>query len=156
LGLCLAALSFPTAAAPAGVAPDVATPTPTGTPTVALPDLQVSALANPPALVVAGASFTVTDTTTNFGTAPAVPSTTGYVLSLDRTLSREDTAVGARAVPGLAPGTSSTGAVPATVPTSQAPGAYFLIACADAQRVVTEGDESNNCRASATTVQVLA
>lgn len=35
------------------------------------------------------------------------------------------------------------------------PGSYYLIACADNTTTVTESDETNNCLASTTTVQVL-
>src|SRR5262249_5416351 len=117
---------------PAAIPPPTATPTATPTPTASLqlPDLRVSALANPPASVSAGAPFKVTDTTTNFGTAAAVHSTTGYFLSSDRAVSKGDTQIGSRAVPELAPGASSTGSARASVPATMQPGAYFLIACA--------------------------
>jgi subtilase family serine protease len=51
-------------------------------------------------------------------------------------------------------GSSSSGSVRVTAPNSTAFGAYYLLACADDTLRVTELDELNNCRASATTVQV--
>ena len=41
-----------------------------------------------------------------------------------------------------------------TIPTSTPLGTYFLLACADDAKVVPETDETNNCVASAGTVQV--
>src|SRR5262249_56195105 len=40
------------------------------------------------------------------------------------------------------------------LPAATAPGTYFLLACSDDAKVVAEGDETNNCRASAATVTV--
>jgi subtilase family serine protease len=34
------------------------------------------------------------------------------------------------------------------------PGSYTLVGCADSGKVVAESDEDDNCKASATTVQV--
>ena len=50
--------------------------------------------------------------------------------------------------------TADLARVSVTVPSNMALGAYYLIACADNTTTVTESDETNNCRASATTVQV--
>jgi subtilase family serine protease len=52
---------------------------------------------------------------------------------------------GTRAVPALPAGSVSTGTVSVTVPLAVAPGAYFLIACADDLDVVPESNEANNC-----------
>jgi hypothetical protein len=40
------------------------------------------------------------------------------------------------------------------VPTTTPTGSYFVLACADWKKVVTERDEGNNCRASATKVTI--
>jgi subtilase family serine protease len=53
-------------------------------------------------------------------------------------------------------GASSTGTVSVTVPGATALGTYFLLACADDTGTQAESNEGNNCRASATTVQVQA
>jgi len=50
----------------------------------------------------------------------------------------------------------TTIAATVTVPSNMTPGAYYLIACADNTGNVTEIDETNNCLASDTTVQVTA
>ena len=42
----------------------------------------------------------------------------------------------------------------ATIPANTAVGPYYLLACADDTAAIPETNESNNCRASAGTVQV--
>jgi subtilase family serine protease len=61
---------------------------------------------------------------------------------------------GARSVPGLAPGAQASGSVTVTIPSATPPGAYRLLACADATGAVVESAETNNCLASATTLTV--
>jgi subtilisin family serine protease len=119
------------------------------------PDLVITSLLNPPATVVAGGSFTVTDTTKNSGTATAGGSTTRYRLSTDATITGSDVLLtGSRSVPSLATGVSSGGSIAVTVPSTVAPGTYYLGACADDPGAVTESNETNNCRASTTTIKV--
>jgi hypothetical protein len=61
-----------------------------------------------------------------------------------------------RAVPVLAPGTSSVAAaaVTVTIPSTTPLNTYYLLACADYANAVTEIDEVNNCLASASPIQV--
>jgi YD repeat-containing protein len=119
------------------------------------PDLVVSTLNNPPAGAVIGSSFSVTDTTANTGQATAGASTTRYRLSLDNTITSGDPLLtGSRSIPSLAVGANSNGSVTATIPTNLAPNTYFLGACADDLAVVGESSETNNCRASTTTIIV--
>ena len=119
-------------------------------------DLEETAVGNPPAVVVLKQKFSVTDTVQNHGVA-AGETTTRYYFSLDSVLSSGDKRLsGKRVVPGLASGASSMGTVNVTVPVSIKVGFYFLIACADDLEVEAETNESNNCRASATTVEVRA
>jgi CARDB len=121
------------------------------------PDLVESAVSNPPATVGFGQHFSVTDTVSNQGGGFAPASSTRYYLSPDATKSITDKLLGgARSVRLLEPGTSSTGSRTVNVKSSIAPGTYFLLACADDKNVVVEGDETNNCRASSTTVVVVA
>jgi hypothetical protein len=61
---------------------------------------------------------------------------------------------GARVVPGLKPGTGSTGAATVGIPPVTPAGTYYLLACADDSRMVKEGTETNNCLASATRVTI--
>ena len=130
----------------------------TGTIQVTAPDLKETALTNPPASVKQGGSFNVTDTTKNAGTGPAGVSTTRYYLSLDKTKGATDVLLtGSRAVPALAAGASSSGTVSVTVPVATPLGSYYLLACADDLKVVKfEIKEGNNCRASASQIQVTA
>ncbi len=129
-----------------------------GTVVVAPPtaDLVVTALSAPPAIAAATSSFAVTDTTLNAGVTGSAPATsTRYYLSTDTLRDGADILLtGARAVPTLVAGAASTGTVSVTVPGPTAVGVYFLLACADDTAQVPETNESNNCRASTTTVQV--
>lgn len=121
-----------------------------------LPDLIESSLADPPASAALGSGFSVTDTVLNQGAATATASTTRYYLSLDAVKSTNDKLLtGTRAVPTLTAGASSTGSVTVTVPTSTVAGNYYLMACADDRRRVTESSETNNCKASTGKVSVV-
>ena len=59
-------------------------------------------------------------------------------------------------MPSLVAGATHPGSRAVSVPTSVKTGVYYLIACADDTAAVAEKDEGNNCRASATTVDVRA
>ena len=61
-----------------------------------------------------------------------------------------------RSVSSLAAGQSSTAGNKnnVTVPSNTPVGTYYLLACADDTNAVSEIDETNNCRASTTTVVV--
>jgi hypothetical protein len=61
---------------------------------------------------------------------------------------------GARPVPSLAPGGSSTGSKAVTVPTSVPSGTYRLLPCADDLKKITELGETNNCLAAATAILI--
>lgn len=121
-----------------------------------LPDLVETALSDPPALALVGLGFSVTDTTRNQGTANSVGSSTRYYLSLDTSRNAGDWLLsGARSVPALAPGAASTGTITPIVPTTVSEGFYYLLACADDLSQMVEYDETNNCRASATQVEIV-
>ena len=119
------------------------------------PDLIVSALGNPPAVLVLKQKFTITDSTHNGGSAVSIPTTTRYYLSLDAIKSANDKLIsGKRAIGGLAAGGTSTAAAQLTIPANTKVGVYRVIACADDLHVEDEADESNNCRTASTTVDV--
>jgi subtilase family serine protease len=128
----------------------------TGTLQVTRADLVETVVSNPPASAAPGGKFTVTDTIKNQGGVTSAASTTRYYLSAEGQWDTGDTRLsGSRTVPALAAGASSAGAaVTVTIPPAVPLGAYYLLACADDTKVVTEIDEGNNCRASAATVQV--
>jgi trimeric autotransporter adhesin len=112
-------------------------------------------LANPPAQIAPGKTFSITDTVANQGQATAAASTTRYYLSFDGVKNTEDVLLsGTRAVGSLAPGATSSGPRVVTVPAPTPVGDYVVLACADDFGSVAEADESNNCAASIGTVQV--
>src|SRR5439155_34341 len=119
-----------------------------------LPDLTETSVTNPPATVLDGSSFSVTDSVQNIGNVTGAASTTRYYLSRATCRSGARLLTGSRAVPSLASSETSSGTVTVTVSAGTAGGTYFLLACADYTLVVPETNESNNCKASATQVTV--
>ena len=114
-----------------------------------------TAASNPPATALKGSSFAVKDNVQNIGNAVAALSAARYYLSLDTLRNSGDILLtGGRSVPSLNPGLSSTGATSVTVPTTTLAGSYYLLACADDKGAVPESNETNNCKASLTKVQV--
>lgn len=123
--------------------------------TISAPDLVTTTLSAPPTAANAGSAFTVSDTVANQGNVAAGATTTRYYLSLDGTWSAADVLLaGSRSVPALDPAGTSNAIVTVTIPSGTAQGTYYLLACADDLGAVAELSESNNCRASSTTVQV--
>jgi subtilase family serine protease len=106
-------------------------------------DLTVSALAAP-ATSGAGLSIQISDTTRNEGTTAADTSVTRIFFSTNSQLDAADVEVGARTVPGLAPGANSSAAMTVTIPSGTATGTYYLLAVADADGAVSETNETNN------------
>ncbi|PYM14561.1 MAG: hypothetical protein DMD81_17580 [Candidatus Rokuibacteriota bacterium] len=120
-------------------------------------DLMATAVSNSPMLVAPGASFSVSDTVKNNGLGTAGGSTTRYYLSADQQKSAGDVLLGGtRSVPSLGAGQTSSGSATVTIPAAVPSGTYYLLGCADDLNAVTETNETNNCLASATTVQVAA
>ena len=119
-------------------------------------DLRVTAVTVSPSIVAPGSKLSITDTVVNQGDASAGASTTRYYLSSDSQKGAGDLLLsGARTVPSLAAGASSTGTVPSVVVPAATPlGGYHVLACADDAGTVIEANESNNCLASAATIQV--
>src|SRR5206468_2046102 len=119
-----------------------------------LPDLTETSVTNPPATVLDGSSFSVTDSVQNIGNVTGAASTARYYLSTTTSKSGARLLTGSRAVPSLASSATSSGTVTVTVSAGTAGGTYYLLACADDTLVVPETNESNNCKASATQVIV--
>jgi len=122
-------------------------------------DLVETALTlNPPAPVRApGTMFSVTDTVTNAEMARVDASTTRYYLSLDPVKTAGDVLLsGTHPVHGMDPGANHTGNVTVTIPATTAPGAYYLLACADDLNVVPESNEGNNCLATPSATVTVA
>ena len=92
----------------------------------------------------AGSVISVTDTTTNTG-GGAVPATvTRFYLSANTIVDGSDTLLGARAVPTLAAGASSTATTALTIPPATPTGTRYLLALADGDNSLLETNESNN------------
>ena len=124
--------------------------------TVTRPDLLEDTVTSPPPTKARGTTFSVTGTTRNAGTVASGASTTRYYLSVDAVKNAGDTLlVGSRAVPGLAAGAATSPAtITVTIPSTTPPNTYLLLACADDLNTVVETTETNNCKASATGVNV--
>lgn len=106
----------------------------------------VEASVYPPSTAAAGGTMSVIDTVTNQGGGNASNSWTRFYLSTNGTA--KGTVLGTRTVPALIAGAGS-GPVTTnlTVPMNTS-GVYWVIACADDTNVVTESNETNNCRTS--------
>jgi hypothetical protein len=114
------------------------------------PDLVVSSLPNPPAVVFQGNGFSARDRTRNIGRAAARATVTRYYLSENG----QRTAVGRRSVAPLRPSKSSAGLVTVKVPDTVETGVYSFVACADGPGAVKEASERNNCLTAATKIIV--
>ena len=90
---------------------------------------------------VAGATFTLSATVHNGGSAASPVTLVRYYRSTDETITTTDRAVGTAAVAGLAASGSVSASVELSAPST--PGLYYYGACADA--VGEERDATNNC-----------
>jgi subtilase family serine protease len=115
------------------------------------PDLKIAS-ARAPSKIAAGASFSVTDSTTNAGGGPAAATNTRYYLSSNTTLDASDLELGAREVGPLAAGATSSATVTLTIPVGTAKTRFYLLVVADADGGVTEVYENNNVYTLAVTV----
>ena len=96
----------------------------------------------------AGASFNLSVTAENQGSASSQPTTLRFYRSTDSTISSSDTQLGTHSVPILGPGGGFIANENPTAPTS--PGMYYYGACVDA--VSDESDTTNNCSAAVTVI----
>jgi murein tripeptide amidase MpaA len=122
---------------------------------VTRPDLVAVGVDDPPATAVAGSRIFVTDTVRNGAAVGATATTTYYYLSLNRSRDGGDRRLtGSRVVPALGPGATSEARATLTIPSTTPPASYYVIACADDLRRLSETNETNNCAASSQPVQV--
>ncbi len=118
-------------------------------------DLIETYVSNPPSSIKRGNNFNVTDTVLNQGGTSSGASTTRYYLSFDSVRNTGDKLLtNNRSVPALTPDATSNGTVNVKVPSNTTPGTYYLLSCADDAKKVSESNETNNCIASSSTVQV--
>ena len=98
-------------------------------------------------IAMANGPITITDTTTNSGTAPMAASATGFYLSLNSSYDAADVFLGSRAVGPLGPSQASSGSSQVVIPAGTASGNYFVVAVADWNGGVSEINETNNANA---------
>ena len=110
-------------------------------------DLTITSV-SAPSSGMAGASITITDTTSNSGTSALGASTTSFYLSANTLYDGSDVLLGSRTVEGLSGGASSSGSTSVTIPAGTATGTYYIMAVADAGGAVSETSESNNTKSS--------
>ena len=125
---------------------------------IVLPNLQATAVSDPPFFARPGDKFSVTDTVQNLA-LPVPATTTRYYLSFDTVKGTGDILLGgSRAIPALAawkqPGDHSTGSATVTIPATTPVGVYHVLACADDVNVVKEQNEDDDCIASAGIIAV--
>jgi subtilase family serine protease len=127
-----------------------------GTITVGAADVVVDVVSNPPPTIERGKKFPASATTRNQGVADTGrPTRTRYYLSLTPAwTAAAKRLTGYRVVDDLAPGATDSGDVNVGVPSGTTPADYYLVACGDDTDVVTEQNETNNCRPSTTRVTV--
>ena len=123
----------------------------------ALPDLIVLRVTveSTPVTVALGASFLVTSVVKNQGLGDAGPSTTKFYLVLTPGAAQKKDLGGTQAVPAAIHGAKNPAQVALEVENDTTPATYYVLACADSAKAVTENDEGNNCTTSAQTVTVV-
>ena len=105
------------------------------------PDLVVGAPSVDDSSPTAGASFTLSATVRNNGSASSGSTTLRYYRSTDSSISSLDTAVGTDSVGGLSASGTSAEDISLTAPST--PGTYYYGACVDS--VSGESNTGNNC-----------
>ena len=106
--------------------------------------------------LIAGESFTVTDTIENRGNQTATGFQVGVYLSTDAFVDVTDVLLGFRTIGSLGPAMSSTGGGSLTVPLATPSGNYFVGTIADDLNTVPEPDEGNNLLVASTMLSVTA
>ena len=115
-------------------------------------DLRITEASVEPTTVEAGMSVEVEATLANEGEEQAGASQVAFYLSRDRDLSTGDVRLGSFDADEVDAGDSGDEDQDLTIPSSTAPGDYFLLVVADDGNVVTESAENNNTFAVALAV----
>jgi subtilase family serine protease len=120
------------------------------------PDLIESGVSSQSYVTGAGATIAVTDTAINQGrgAAAAATFTQFYLSSFTTKTSASRLLVGARAVSAIAAAATSAGSINVSVPADVLTGTYYLLACADDTNLLLETNDTNNCTAAPTRMQV--
>ena len=106
------------------------------------------------AAAVAGERIALSAVTANRGRARAKASRTRFLLSRDAKAGAGDVTLATAKVRALRPRGTRRSSRRVVLPAVLAPGAYRVLACADATRAVRESNERNNCRAAAGALKV--
>jgi subtilase family serine protease len=118
-----------------------------------IPDLAITTLGFNGPLVLGPGSFLDTNARQqNFGNMPAQSAAIGYYLSTDATLSPDDQFLGQAMGDALPAGKSSIDYKTVALPSTVAPGSYYLLCVADYFDQVIEADEQNNTYAKPLTI----
>jgi hypothetical protein len=115
-------------------------------------DLTPSNLSLTPNSIAPGGQVAISFTLTNSGTIAAPISMNELRLSTDQNITSADILLGRVTSNPLSPGQSLTVSFTATIPTSLAPGIFFVGAIADAQAQINESNETNNITTAALTI----
>jgi hypothetical protein len=122
-------------------------------PTAGHSDLVVTGVTDPPATALPSSSFQSAAIVTNQGTDPAPPTTTSFYL-VNTSTGIKKSLKGGQSVPALAPGASQSSVVTITLFSDTIAATYFVQACADAPKNVSEEVETNNCANAVATLTV--
>ncbi len=129
------------------------------TKTVVLPnvDLVMTVVSTTSNSAKVGTSITVSNTEKNQGTQATTISNNvvGIYLSTDATITTADTLIGSRTVSSLAAGATSAASTIATVPSTLAPGTYYLGVLADKNSIQPETNETNNALTKTGTITIM-
>jgi subtilase family serine protease len=117
------------------------------------PDLVAIAVSDPPVTATQGQRIAVTSTIKNVGTVTATESTTRYYLVATDGSGKLDLK-GKPILPAIDPGNSFTEKDTVVVRPATVPGSYYLQACADSGKVLSEKNENNNCITSVKSILV--
>ena len=106
-----------------------------------------------PSSVTVGYNFNISYQTKNKGLGNALPSSTIFYLSTDKTLSNNDLYLGSKDVASITAGAAISQTISLNIVNNVAPGTYYLLYKADGNNNVIETNESNNVVAKAISVK---
>src|SRR5262245_56139355 len=126
---------------------------PRGVQVLESPDLLAVSVSDPPETATQGQNIDVKATFKNVGTVTATKSTTRYYLVAADGSGKIDMK-GKPVLPEIAPGKTFTEPDTVGVRLETKTGTYFLQACGDAKKALSEKDENNNCVTSIKTIVI--
>ena len=118
------------------------------------PDIRVNSITTNGNTATGVSNYSVTGLIQNYGSFVSDTFYVSYYLSTDTTKSSNDRYIGHATVNGLDGWTTTNTQVNCTIPKDIAQGNYYIIAVADVTGVVPESYETNNNRASASSIFV--